>query len=43
MTQEGRNDLTLMSIEQDILRQINFDNVINHFADAKARKVSGLL
>jgi len=37
MTQERLNYLTLMSIEHDILRQNNFDDVINDFANAKAR------
>jgi len=32
MTQERPNDLTLMSIEHDILWQINFNHVINDFA-----------
>jgi len=32
--------LTLLSIECDILRQLEFDDVIDHFATKKARKVS---
>jgi len=43
MTQERPNDLILTSIEHDILRQINFDDVISDVAHAKARKVPGLL
>ena len=42
MTQERLNHLTLMSSEHDILRQINFDELINDFASRKARKVPGL-
>ena len=43
MTQERLNELTLMSIEHDILRQISFANIFNDFANAVARKVPGLL
>jgi len=32
-----------MSIENDILRPINFDEVISDFANAKARQVPGHL
>jgi len=42
MRQERLNDLTLMNIEHGNLRQINFDDVINDFANAKACKVPGL-
>jgi len=43
MTQERMNELTLMNIEHDILRQSNFDDVINDLANDNARKVPGLL
>jgi len=43
ITQECLNDLTLMSIEHDILRQINFDGVINDFANTKARNFPDFL
>jgi len=43
MTQECLNDLTLISNKHDILRQIIFDDIINDFVNAKARKVTGLL
>jgi len=43
MTQERLNGLKVISIEHDIVRQINFDDVINDFVNAKARKVLGLL
>ena len=42
MTQGRLNHLTLMSSEHDILRQVNFDDLINDFACRKARKVPGL-
>jgi len=32
--QERLNDLTLMSMVHDILRQINFDGVTNDFSNA---------
>ena len=32
-----------MSVEHDILRQINFDDFTNGFANAKARKDPGFL
>jgi len=41
--EEHLNDLTLMSIERDILRHIQFDKVINAFANAIAREAPGLL
>jgi len=41
MTKEHLNGLTPTSIEHDIWRHINFDDVINHFANVKARKFLG--
>jgi len=42
MTQESLVNLAIMSIESDILREIDFTAVINDFAVAKSRKVPGL-
>ena len=39
MKQDRLNHLTLMSIEYDILRTINFDDLIREFAMRKSRKV----
>jgi len=41
MTQERLVNLA-MSIESDILREIDFTTIITDFAAAKSRKVSGL-
>jgi hypothetical protein len=38
MLQERFTNLALLSIESDILREINFDDIINDFANRKARK-----
>ena len=37
---ERLSDLALMSIESDILRDINFEYVVNEFAKKKTRKLS---
>ena len=37
MMQERVSALSLMCIESDILRTMNFDDVIDSFASAKAR------
>jgi len=42
MTQGRLVNLAIMSIESDILREIDFADIINDFAAAKPRKVSGL-
>ena len=42
MTNERLSHLTLMSIEYDILRQIDFTKSIKDFAKANSRKVPGL-
>ena len=42
MTQERLTYLALISIEYDVLREINFDELIEEFARRKAHKVSGL-
>ena len=39
MRNERLSNLALLSIESDVLRQIDFDDVINDFAALKARKV----
>jgi len=41
MTNERLSYLTIMSIEYDILRQIDFTKLIKDFAKAKSRKVPG--
>ena len=40
MTQNRLNNLAIMSIESDVLRGIQFDNLIEDFACIKTRKVS---
>jgi len=40
MTQERLVNLAIMSIESDILREIDFTTIITDFAAAKSRKVS---
>ena len=42
MTQERLVNLAIMSIESDILCEIDFTTIITDFAAAKSRKVSGL-
>ena len=42
MTQGRLVSLAIMSIESDILREIDFTAIISNFAVAKSRKVSGL-
>ena len=42
MTNERVTHLPLMSIEYDILRETDFDDLITDFAQRKARNVSGL-
>lgn len=42
MTQERLVNLTVMSIESDILREIDLSGIIADFASRKARKVPGL-
>ena len=42
MTNERVTHLSLMSIEYDILRETDFDDLITDFAQRKGRKVSGL-
>ena len=39
MTQQRLNSLSLMNIEYEILDSIDFDNLIDDFAEAKARKI----
>lgn len=39
MLQERLSSLSLMSIESDVLKELDFDEVINDFAHLKARKV----
>jgi len=42
MTNERLIHLTLLSIEYDILRQIDFTKLIKDFAKSMSRKVPGL-
>ena len=42
MTYELVTHLSLMSVEYDILRETDFDDLITDFAQRKGRKVSGL-
>ena len=42
MTHGRLISLAIMSIESDILREIDFTAIISDFAVAKSRKVSGL-
>jgi len=39
MTSDRLSDLALLSIESDVLREIQFDDILNDFATRKARKV----
>ena len=39
MGQSRLSDLALLSVEREVLDKINFDNVIDQFATAKARKI----
>ena len=38
MSQEGLNYLAILSIENELERQVNFDELIDTFASVKARK-----
>ena len=42
MTNERVRHISLMSIEYDILRETDFDDLITDLAQRKGRKVSGL-
>lgn len=42
MTQERLVGLSIMSIERELLKSLNYDDLITEFAKAKARKVSFL-
>jgi len=42
MAQERLINLAIMSIELDVLRCIDFADIISNFAAAQSRKVSGL-
>ncbi len=39
MAQERLSDLAIVSIEDDVCKQVDFDNLIQQFAESKARKV----
>lgn len=39
MSEDRLVGLTLLSIESDIMRELNFDDIVNDFANRKARKV----
>ena len=40
MYNDPLHHLALMSVESDILREINFENLVTEFAMMKARRVS---
>ncbi|ESO11440.1 hypothetical protein HELRODRAFT_153379, partial [Helobdella robusta] len=40
MEQDRFSDLALMSVEREVLEQIDFDDIINQFAAVKARKIN---
>ena len=40
MSQQRLNGLTLLSIEKEMLNEINYDNLIDNFATQKARKIN---
>ncbi|ESN90562.1 hypothetical protein HELRODRAFT_153393, partial [Helobdella robusta] len=40
MGQDRLSDLALMSVEREVLEQIDFDGIINQFAAVKARKIN---
>ena len=40
MGQDRLSDLALMSVEKEVLEQIDFDDIINQFAAVKARKIN---
>ena len=40
MGQDRLSDLALMSVEREVLEQIDFDDIINQFAAVKARKIN---
>jgi len=42
MSHDRLSHLALMSIEYEILNEIDFDKMIKHFGRVKSRKVSGL-
>ena len=39
MSQDRLTALSLLSIESEILRSLNFEDIIHEFATAKARKM----
>jgi len=39
MSEDRLVGLTLLKIESDILRELNFDDIIDEFINKKARKV----
>jgi hypothetical protein len=43
MTNERLSNLAIMSIESDILRELDFSTLVEEFAAQKARRVPGLL
>ena len=43
MKQERLVNLAIMSIESDIMRELDFSDIINDFAARKSRKVAGIL
>ena len=40
MSQQRQNKLMLLSIEKEMLNEINYDNLINNFTSQKAQKIN---
>ena len=40
MGQDRLSDLALLSVEREVLEQMDFDDIINQFAAVKARKIN---
>ena len=40
MSQQRQNKLMLLSIEKEMLNEINYDNLIDNFASQKAQKIN---
>jgi len=40
MSQKRLNGLALISIEKDMLKEIDYDNLINNFASQKVQKIN---
>jgi len=40
MSQQRLNGLALLSIEKELLNEINYDNLIDNFASQKTQKIN---